>query len=298
MQPTQSLQIDVEALRALLVVIEQGSITRAAQILHLSRSAVSWRMKRLEEHVGQELIIRDGHDLRPSRAARAILEDARALVETHDRIARKLAGDELTGEVTVGADVDVDVPCLTRVLGSFRRVHPAVEVNLVLDRTWNIQAGLDVGDIDLAIIQVEDDVLVAEDRVLWSDSLVWVTGRSTPHDDGVVPLVTYGLECPWRALSEPMLRAGGLDHRVALSVPSTDAVVSAVEDGLGVGVIPRRYVTDRLRLWDSDLDLGTFPGVHGVVRSGASDPSPTVEELAELITVELCIGAGGLGAAA
>ncbi len=297
MQPTQPLQIDVEALRALLVVIEQGSITRAAQILHLSRSAVSWRMKRLEEHVGQELIVRDGHDLRPSRAARAILDDATALVETHDRIARKLAGDELTGEVTVGADVDVDVPCLTRVLGSFRRVHPAVEVNLVLDRTWNVQAGLDGGEIDLAIIQVEDDKLHADDRILWSDSLVWVTGRSTPHDDCVVPLVTYGFECPWRALSEPMLRAAGIDHRVALSVPSTDAVVSSVEDGLGVGVIPRRQMTDRLRLWEPDVAFEAFPGVHSIVRTAGSDLSPTVERLVELICTELT-AAPGVGAAA
>ncbi len=298
MQPTQPLHLDVEALRALLVVIEQGSITRAAQILHLSRSAVSWRMKRLEEHVGQELILRDGHDLRPSRAARAILEDARAVVETHDRIARKLSGDELEGEVTVGADVDVDVPRLTRVLGSFRRVHSAVEVNLVLDRTWNIQAGLDRGDIDLAIIQVEDDTLGPEDRILWSDSLVWVTGVTTPHDDCAVPLVTYGFECPWRALSEPKLRGAGIDHRVALSVPSTSAVVSSVEDGLGVGVIPSRHVTDRLRPWEPGADLPPFPSVHSIVRTAGSDPSPTVDHLAQLICTELSTGAGTLGAAA
>ena len=124
------MQIDVEALRALIVVVDQGSITRAARLLHLSRSAVSWRMKRLEQHVGQELLVRDGRDLRPSVAARAILDDARTVVETHDRIARRLANADLTGHVTVGADNDVDVTCLTRVLGSFRRVHPGVEVNL------------------------------------------------------------------------------------------------------------------------------------------------------------------------
>ena len=76
------MEIDVEAMRALLTVSEQGSITRAAKILHLSRSAVSWRMKRLEEHVGQELLVREGRSLRPSRAARAIRDDARTLVET------------------------------------------------------------------------------------------------------------------------------------------------------------------------------------------------------------------------
>ena len=55
------------------------------------------------------------------------------IVETHDRVARSLANADLTGRVTVGADNDVDVNRLTRVLGSFRRVHPGVEVNLVVE---------------------------------------------------------------------------------------------------------------------------------------------------------------------
>lgn len=243
-------------------------------------------MKRLEEHVGQELIVRDGHDLRPSRAARAILDDARTVVETHDRMARRLAGDDLTGEVTVGADVDVDVPRLTRLLGSFRRVNPSVEVNLVLDRTWNVKAGLDGGDIDLAVIQVEDDGLRSDDRVLWSDSLVWITSRTSPPDDDVLPLVTYGFECPWRAMSEPMLRKAGIEYRVALSVPSTAAVVSSVEDGLGIGVIPRRSLTDRLRIWQPD-GLGRFPSIHGIVRAGRSENGPAVDRLADLLCTEL-----------
>lgn len=287
------MQIDVEALRALLVVVDQGSITKAAQILHLSRSAVSWRMKRLEEHVGQELILRDGRAIRPSRAARAILDDARTIVETHDRIARSLTSADLTGEVTVGADGDVDVSQLTALLGSFRRVHAGVDVNLVVDRSWTVLAGLDRGDIDLGVLQVAVDDVQPEDRVLWTDSLVWVTGRSCDHDSGTVPLITYGPECPWRALSEPMLQGAGIDYRVALSVPTTGGVVASVADGLGIGVIPRRCVTDRLRLWAPGEGFDPFPEVAGVLRVGGPERSATVEALADQLVPELTLADPG-----
>lgn len=296
------MQIDVEALRALLVVVEQGSITDAARILHLSRSAVSWRMKRLEEHVGQELILRDGRSIRPSRAARAILDDARTIVETHDRITRSLSNADLTGEVTVGADGDVDVSRLTGLLGSFRRVHPGVDVNLMVDRSWTVLAGLDRGDVDLGILQVAVEDLEPDDRVLWTDSLVWVTGRGDRHepDPGgrVVPLITYGPECPWRALSEPMLRDAGIDHRVALSVPNTGGVVSSVADGLGIGVIPRRSITDRLRPWSPAEGFDPFPEVAGVLRVGGHGRSATVEALADLLATELAPAESVVGAVA
>lgn len=281
------MQIDVEALRALLVVVEQGSITRAAEILQLSRSAVSWRMKRLEAHVGQELLVRDGRNIRPSQAAKAILDDAATLVETHDRIARRLTSAELTGHVTVGAEIDVDVNCLTRILGSFRRVNPGVDVDLVVDRSWNLADGLDDGRIDLSVFQVLDTDLRPDDRVLWTEPLVWVTGRATPHEEGLAPFVTYGADCHWRALSEPLLERAGIDYRVALSVPSTAGVVSAVEDGLGVGVISGGHVTERLQPWARATSLPDLPDTHTIIRVTGPEQSAVVALLGDSIAAEL-----------
>lgn len=291
------MQIDVEALRALLVVIEQGSITKAARILHLSRSAVSWRMKRLEDHVGQELIVRDGRALRPSRAARAILDDARALVDTHDRIAQRLESAELTGDVTIGADSDVDIARLTRVLGSFRRVHPSVDVNLVVDRQVRVLAGLDGGEIELALIQVTDADLEPIDRILRSDPLVWATARNHPNDHGVVPLVTYGEDCPFRTLSEPLLTEASIDYRIALSVPTTVGVVASVEDGLGVAVIPDNRLTARMQRWPLADRFPTLPVVHAIVRVGPQNHEPMIQSLADLLETELGIGARNRSAA-
>ena len=281
------LQLDIEALRTLLSVIDNGSITRAAAVLHVSRSAASWRIKRLEEYVGQQLLVRDGRTVTATRAAQAILADTRSLVENHDRVAQRLENADLAGMVTVGADDDADVAMLTRLLGSFRRVNPGVEVNLVIDQAQLILDRMALGEIDIALVQGVDEHLQPTDRVVWSDRLVWVTNPTCPFDQTTVPLVTFGTDCFYRAIGEPTLDAVGIDYRIALSVPTTTAALTAVEDGLGVAIVPAHRVSNRLARWPRSAGLPDLPQVHALVRTAPTNRSESVERLAELLVTEL-----------
>ncbi|MEM9135598.1 MAG: LysR family transcriptional regulator [Actinomycetota bacterium] len=280
------MQIDVEALRTLTTVLDQGSITRAARVLHVSRSAASWRIKRLEEHVGQELLVRDGHDLRPTRAARLVLDDARSLVETHDRIARSLEGADLTGTVTVGGDTDTDIPTLTRILGSFRRVHPGVDVDLIVDQAPRVRRAVAEGRIDIGLFEGTDEHVLPTDEVLSTDDLVWVTGSCCAHDEGVVPLVTFGSDCFYRDIGEPLIGAAGIEFRVALSVPSSAGVIAAVADGLGVALLRRSRLTDRLVPWEPGARLPSLPRVHYFARAARGE-SEIVARLVDVISDEM-----------
>lgn len=281
------LHLDVEALRTLLTVIDHGSITRAASVLHVSRSAASWRIKRLEEQVGQQLLVRDGRTVSPTRAAQAILADTRTLVENHDRVAQRLETADLTGMVTVGADSDADVAMLTRLLGSFRRVNPVVDVNLVIDQAQQILDRMALGEIDIALVQGLDEHLEPTDRIVWSDRLVWATSRSCSFDEVTVPLVIFGTDCFYRTISEPTLDAAGIDYRVALSVPTTTGVISSLEDGLGVALVPAHRMNDRLAVWPSADELPDLPQVHALVRTAPTNRSESVDRLANLLETEL-----------
>ena len=65
-----ALHLDVESLRAYLAVLDTGGMTRAAERLGMTQSAVSWKIKRLEERLGRPLLIRDGHAVRDGLASR------------------------------------------------------------------------------------------------------------------------------------------------------------------------------------------------------------------------------------
>jgi len=100
------MNLDVESLRTLLAVLDHGGMTAAAKHLDLSQSAVSWKIKRLEERVGKALLIRDGHSLRPTSEGRALIDDARTIVEVHDRAVCRLRMSELSGTVRLGSNTE------------------------------------------------------------------------------------------------------------------------------------------------------------------------------------------------
>lgn len=281
------MDLDTESLRTLLAVLDSGGMTPAAQRLDLSQSAVSWRIKRLEQKVDQTLILRDGHTIRPSRACREILDEARSIVEAHDRAVRKLLSSELSGNIRVGAIEDVGVSRLTSILGTFQRVHPRTNVRFVISPTEELAEQVDEGEIDLAVIQVSEDGLRPEDHVLWTDQVVWATSAAYPQDEIPVPLITFGEMCFYRPLSEPQLTAAGISHRVAFSIPSTRGVLAAVADGLGVAALARHHLGDDIVEWEPPMPLGPLPKVHQVVRTVPGERSDIAGALLAVITDHL-----------
>ena len=281
------MQLDVESLRTLIAVIDIGSMTRAAEHLDLSQSAVSWKIKRLEERVGRPLLIRDGRTLRPSRDARALLDDARLLVEVHDRAAARLATSELTGTVTLGSNEEVDATRMASLLGRFNRMHPGATIEFVIDHTEKLKSDIQAARVDVAIIQVDDQQLRPGDTVLWSSELRWVTSAEWSYDPSeTVPLVTFGDHCFYRALSEPLLDAAGIDHVVAFSGSSLTGVRAAVAAGLGIGVLAEHYVGDDVVPWGPGDDLPPLPTAHQIIRTVPGETPDVANELVEAISSE------------
>ena len=290
------LHLDVESLRTLLAVLDHGGMTRAANHLDMTQSAVSWKIKRLEERVGRPLLIRDGHALRPTRDGRELLDDARTLVEIHDRAAARLLSSELTGTVRLGSNGEVNPAVMASLLGRFKRNHPGSTIEFIIDYSGNLMDRVDRADLDVALLQVDDERLRSTDRVLWSDRLEWVTSCE-PIDFGEpLPLITFGEQCFYRSLSEPDLVAAGIDHTVAFSASTIAGVQAAIAAGLGVGVLGSGYVGGDIVPWDGAADLPELPMVHQVARTVPGDPPAVAAALVDEIAAVLLdpvVSAGG-----
>ncbi len=284
---TGTVNLDVESLRTLLAVLDHGGMTAAAEHLDLSQSAVSHKIKRLEERVGRPLLIREGHALRPSKLGRDLIADARQIVELHDRAVLRLQGSELSGTVRLGSNQEVGPDRLALVLGRFKRTHPAASIEFELGPTGQLVKMLDKGDIDVGLIQVDDDELRPDDIMLWTDELIWATCCETPHEEGEVPLVTFGDDSIYRTLSEPILKENGVDYTIAFSGPSATGVQSAVAAGLGVAIVGSRYLGGDIAEWQRGKAMGPLPCVHQIVRSAPGDHNETADALVEAIRTEL-----------
>lgn len=280
------VQLDVESLRTLIAVLDWGSMTRAAQQLGMSQSAVSWKIKRLEQRVGRPLLIRDGHDLRPTRDGRALLDDARSIVEIHDRAVQRLSSPEFTGRIRVGSNEEVGATRLAGILGRLKLLHPAATIEFVVDQSRQLAPQLERGRIDVAVIQVTEEEVRPDDIVLWTEELRWATHRDMPYDEGVVPLITYGTNGFYRPVSEPILERHGVRYRYTITAPTSASVRAAVEAGLGVAVLGERFLEGDVVEWGLAADLDPLPRSCQIIRTVDGERSEIAQALIESITDE------------
>jgi len=284
------MNLDIESLRVLLTVLDTGGMTRAAARLHMGQSAVSRKVQRLEERVGQPLLIRDGHTLRPTRAGRSLLPDARAMVDLHDQAAARLSSSDLAGEITLSSNGEIDMEQIAGILGAFRRKHPATDVQFSVDHTGALTDWVAAGEIDVAIFQVIEDAMMPTDITLWSEDLVFVTSASEPFADEFVPFLDFGSCCYYNEFSHAILARGGIDFKTVFSAPTSADVRAAVEAGIGVAVMSARYLGGDVVEWKPAGVLEPLPQIKQIIRTVPGERPEAVTALVETIKNELMCG--------
>src|SRR3546814_4669343 len=118
----------MDMLRSLVALVELGSLSRAAQRLGRGQSALSLRMKRLEEQTGQALFRRDGRGLVLTETGELLLGYARRILTLNDEALAALQGSSVAGTVRFGTSQDFAETWLPRALARFARAHPGVQI--------------------------------------------------------------------------------------------------------------------------------------------------------------------------
>src|SRR5260221_7751675 len=120
--------LDLDLLRSFVSVVDSGGFTRAGERVHRTQSTVSQQIKRLEEDVGQPLLIRNGKDVTPTEAGERLLSYARRLLslaeEARDVVARP--GNE--GAVRLRGPRDFAAYRAGEPLAAFFPLHPGVRL--------------------------------------------------------------------------------------------------------------------------------------------------------------------------
>jgi len=280
------MRLDIESLRTFRAVVESGSVTQAASQLNLTQSAVSWKMKRLEERLGSPLLARDGRKLTLTELGTELMVHAEQIVAAHDDAVDSLQRSQLEGTVHLGINDELDAADVAGLLARFRRRHPLVRLHVRMGLSGHIAQLVRGGDLDLALIQAMEPA--AKDRVLWTEQLFWVASPSFVHEPGApLPLVTFG---PHSSYREPMvgaLRDAGIEHYVAFESESSAAVRSAVAAGFGVAVINERGLTDECVAFRDERITADMPCASFVIRVNSRSRTTAVRTLIDDITATL-----------
>jgi DNA-binding transcriptional LysR family regulator len=126
--------LDWNLLRTFMVIVQQGGVTKAANVLGLKQPTISSALKRLEDSVGYRLIVRNPNSFRVTRAGRALYQECTAIFGSISQIPALLeAGEaELAGHVSIVATSHVVSPHVDEVLATFARDHPKVTFSVVV----------------------------------------------------------------------------------------------------------------------------------------------------------------------
>ncbi|MGA7814436.1 LysR family transcriptional regulator, partial [Caballeronia sp.] len=195
-------------LNTFATVAASHSFTDAGRQLRLTQSSVSEHIRRLEDHIGRRLFVRDTHSLALTADGEAMLIHARKILEAMTHAESQFRSPRLAGRVRLGSSDDLALGPLPRVLAAFRRSHPDVELEITIGMTGRLYELLDAGAVDLLIgkRRIGD----ARGIPLFSGQLEWLARAGTEVDlDQPLPLILVAEPSVTRAVVLDALAAVG-----------------------------------------------------------------------------------------
>lgn len=242
--------LDLELLRTFVGTVDCGGFTRAGERLNRTQSTISQQIKRLEDHVGQALLIRQGRGVALTSAGETLLTYARRMMAL-DEEARALLVRKESGEIIrFGVSEDFAGRHLPGVLAAFSRANPQVRLDVRADLSVRLRADYDQGELDVALFKVDEPVAGAFGS--WQERLTWCGAAHHPLPRlEPVPLALFPQGCLFRRQVVERLDHMGRPWRVAYVSPSLAGVQAAVAAGMAVAPLGQSAAHPDIRVLDA-----------------------------------------------
>lgn len=264
----------LDALRAFLLVAETRTVKTAAHRLGVTPSAVSQALVRLERDLGTELFQRDVRPLRLSAAGRALVPEARAIVEAVAALRRRASTDASAMTLRLGLSETVGATFSPWLLAALRSLVARLEMQSGF--TAPLTEILRNGGVDVLIAP---EALLSEDRWvrerLYEEDFLLVTGKSVPFPQTTEalrrlaithPIVDYGPGSSDEVALDRVLRSMNIAPLKRLAVGTSHALVGLVAQTGGWSVIPATNLWCGRTFLDS-VRFGALPEGRRTVRT-------------------------------
>lgn len=146
--------MEIRELRAFVAVAEEGGMSAAARRLHVSQSALSQTIQSLERELGVQLLVRDYAGARPTDTGKALVEQARALLDRHDRALAAISGAAAAvRNLRIGVPLEFPPNVLPAALTELAAAHPGTRVEVRHSSSAAQLAALRGRELDLALVR-------------------------------------------------------------------------------------------------------------------------------------------------
>ncbi len=231
--------LDLDAVRAFVRIAELGSFTRAAEATRTTQSAVSLKLKRLEERLGCRLVERTPRHVQLSARGEAFLEHARELLAAQDRALAIVS--ESRQRLTIGISDHVAGPELPALIARMNAQDPQLVIEIRIGSSGDLLQSYDRREFDAVIVRQQagrnDGERLAEEKFGWFAAPHWQYRAGSP-----LPLATMPEPCGVRVLAGQLLDEAAVPWTEVFVGGGVAAVSAAVMAGLGVSALARRML--------------------------------------------------------
>ena len=245
-----AMRIDILGLQAFVSIAERGSFHGAASHLNLSQTALSHRIRKLEETLGVALLQRTTRQVSLTHAGVLLLPRARRLFEelgtTLDEV--RSSARQSPDHVTVGCLPTVAMRCMPPVVAAFQALHPQTHVRIFDNSATSVAERVQNGDVDFGITIVAANRWDLELRPVVKEPFVLVCHRDMPlaQKDAVawadiqgLHLVRIAAETGNRILIDDALGARRETLLWQYEVQRVTSAVSLVRSRVGYAIVPQ-----------------------------------------------------------
>lgn len=262
--------MDFRQLRYLLTVEEEKNITRAAQKLFISQSALSHYVKNVEEELGTALFDRSTNPLSLTYAGKCYMDSARRILLEQERLEHELRDitQHMTGKLTVGSSRDRASYMMPRLLPAFAERYPGIEVEVYTDSGKRIMEALRTGRVDLVLLPLQwskeeagvSECLYREELVLAArkgsipKEMLSPSGKTlTKKALSELPFFLLFPEHAMRAFCDSYFKGRGVRPQIKMEFSSNITSYRMASTGMGVTIIP--YLTTRMSNVEEEVEF-------------------------------------------
>lgn len=263
--------MDLRQLRYFVQVVESGSFSKAAGVLHVAQPALSQHVRRMEEELGVPLLHRNPHGVQTTEAGSRLHAHGRQIISEFSELPDRVRG-ALTlprGEVRVGLPGTVSELLAVPLIEAVRERYPEVRIRIIEAMSGYILDWLRRGEVDLAMIYATADPRGLAFHLGLSEEICLFARADQPSaletvEAGIrlpeilgLPLIVPGRGHGLRELIDTAAASAGVAIEPEIEINSYGQIKRLVERGAGYGILPRMAIDreaeeGRFRIWRFD----------------------------------------------
>ncbi|MHC8327510.1 LysR substrate-binding domain-containing protein [Pseudomonas sp. LB1P83] len=277
---------DALLLKTFVTVVDEDGFSRAAQKLHLTQSAVSGHVRRLEEQIGKPLLTRTTRSQQLTADGERLVSYARTILALNRDAWTDLTRTPFHGRLRIGVSEDFVESRLLRTVQEFAAQYPGLEIEVQVNIPGSLLALMKQGHLEVVIGSLcetsEAGLLLWQEPLVWAWSVQPVTRLPTP-----LPLALFPEPCPYREAALTRLAQAGIAQRTAMLCSSTAGLRAAALAGFAVAPMPLSQLGQRLAVLGAEQGLPPLPDAQCRLFTSPETDQAMVAAITQLI-VEYC----------